>query len=109
MPVPDYETMMLPVLQSFADGAKNVSEVIPLIITKLGITPQEAEELIPSGRITYVGNRAHWARTYMSKAGLLRSPKRNHHEITDLGRKILASHPNGINNKILLEIPDFAT
>ena len=84
MPVPDYETLMLPVLRLFADGAENVSECLPELREQFDITEEEAAEMLPSGRATFLSNRAHWARTYLSKAGLLTSPKRNLHVISGL-------------------------
>ena len=93
MPVPDFQTLMLPVLKLFASGAESVSDCIPDLITQFAITEEEASELIPSGRITVLQSRAHWARTYLSKAGLLESPGRNRHRLTETGRNLLASNP----------------
>ena len=107
MPVPDYETLMRPVLQGLANGATKVSEVIPGLVEEFGISPEEAEALIPSGRVTVLANRAHWARTYLSKAGALESPRRNHHVITELGRSLLARHPERIDNTVLAGIDGF--
>lgn len=108
MPVPDYETMMLPVLRAFSAGAKSVSECLPHLIKEFGITDEEASELIPSGRVTVLANRAHWARTYMSKAGLLESPKRNLHVVTERGRQLLAENPATIDNAVLSKFDGFA-
>lgn len=107
MPVPDYETLMLPVLKAFAAGATNVTECLPVLIRDFGITEEEAAELIPSGRVTVLANRAHWARTYMSKAGLLHSPKRNLHQITERGRQLLAQNPAVIDNSVLANFDGF--
>lgn len=101
MPIPDYETLMLPVLRMFGDGVKNVAECLPRLRSEFGITDEEAAELLPSGRITVLQSRTHWARTYLSKAGLLESPKRNQHIITPRGREVLATNPPRINNAFL--------
>ncbi|WP_423316500.1 restriction endonuclease [Paracoccus sp. KR1-242] len=101
MPIPDYETLMLPVLQLFGGGARNVAECVPRLKMEFAITDDEAEELLPSGRVTVLQSRAHWARTYLSKAGLLESPKRNQHVITEKGREVLASQPTRIDNNFL--------
>lgn len=108
MAIPDYETLMLPVLKLFSSGAKNVSECLPAVKREFGITDQEAEELLPSGRVTVLQSRTHWARTYLSKAGLLESPKRNLHVITDLGRQVLARNPQRIDNAFLDQFGTFA-
>jgi restriction system protein len=107
MPIPDYETLMLPVLRAFESGAKSVNECLPLLIRDFGISDEEAAELIPSGRVTVLANRAHWARTYMSKAGLLNSPKRNVHQVTDLGRALLAEGLQRIDNSVLSRFDGF--
>lgn len=107
MPIPDYETLMLPVLRLFAGGVRNVSECLPALREQFNITDEEAAVMIPSGRVTLLSNRAHWARTYLSKAGLLASPKRNLHEITHLGQKLLASNPDRIDNTTLTQFQEF--
>jgi restriction system protein len=90
MPIPDFQTAMLPVLRA-----------------EFAITDAEAEELIPSGRLTTLQSRAHWARTYLAKAGLLTSPKRNRHVITDAGRQLLASGVTRIDMKTLEQFPAY--
>lgn len=101
MPVPDYQTLMLPVLRQFALGKVKISDCLDSIKNEFEISEEEASETLPSGRMTYLLNRAHWARTYLGKAGLLRSPKRGHHEITELGLKFLSTNPTELNNKVL--------
>lgn len=108
MPIPDYETLMLPVLKLFGDGAVKVSDCLPSIKDQFGITDEEAEQLIPSGRVTLLANRTHWARTYLSKAGLLTSPKRNQHLITPLGNKVLSEKPSRIDNEYLKRFDEFS-
>lgn len=107
MPVPDYETLMLPVLRLFSEGVNNVAECLPRLRSEFDISDEEASELLPSGRITVLQSRAHWARTYLSKAGLLESPKRNQHVITQKGREILAGNPSHINNTLLDQFDEF--
>lgn len=107
MPIPDYETLMLPVLKAFAAGATKVSDCLPELIREFGITDEEAAELQPSGRKTVLADRAHWARTYMSKAGLLESPRRNLHVITPRGQALLAERPERIDNSLLARFEGF--
>lgn len=108
MPVPDYQTLMLPVLRLFAAGKTNISECLDDLKREFDISDEEAEELLPSGKMTYLGNRAHWARTYLGKAGLLQSPRRGFHEITERGRDFLATNPKELNNKVLEQFDAFA-
>jgi len=75
---------------------------------QFGLTDDEANELLPCGVKTYLADRAHWARTYLSKAGLLESPRRNQHVITDKGRQFLATDPARIDVKVLAQFDGFA-
>jgi restriction system protein len=109
MPIPDFQTAMLPVLRAFANGADNVSGVLPALIAEFSLTPGKVEDMIPSGRITTLQSRAHWARTYLSKAGILTSPARNRHVITDTGRKLLDSGVARIDMKTLEQMLSFET
>jgi restriction system protein len=101
MTIPDFQTAMLPVLRAFANGAQNVSDVLGPLTAEFALTPEEVAEMIPSGRMTMLQSRAHWARTYLSKAGLLTSPARNRHMITAAGQKLLASGLQRIDMKTL--------
>ena len=107
MAIPDYQTLMLPVLKLIAGGRQNISECLPDIRRMYDISEDEAAELVPSGRKTVLANRAHWARSYLSKAGLLSSPKRNVHEATEAGRRLLAQNPERIDNKLLSDFEGF--
>ncbi|MEP4194503.1 MAG: restriction endonuclease [Aliishimia sp.] len=107
MPIPDYQTLMRPVLQAFANGSTRIQDVLPALVEAHDLTPDEVAERIPSGTMTLLANRAHWARTYMSKAGLLSSPKRGTHLITQKGRLFLERFPDRIDNNVLAESSSF--
>ncbi|WP_339113301.1 restriction endonuclease [Thioclava sp. GXIMD2076] len=107
MPIPDYQTFMLPMLKLFAAGKTNVRECLPELQTHFAISDEEAQELLPTGKSTRLYNRAHWARVYMGKAGLLHSPRRNFHQITPKGRVLLAQNPTSIDNETLSDFADF--
>ena len=108
MPVPDFQTLMLPVLRLFGEGATNVADCLPRIRAEFAITDEEAEQMIPSGRVTVLASRVRWARTYLSKAGLLTSPRRNNHVITEAGRDVLERGLTRVDIKTLEGIDAFA-
>ena len=77
MPTPDYETLMLPVLQFLQDKqTKRTREIINHIIQRYQISADEVRQLIPSGRAKLIDNRVGWACTYLRKAGLIESRAR---------------------------------
>lgn len=107
MPIPDYQSLMLPVLRLAAEGEKRVADVEDRIADDLGLTAEEREELLPSGRQRVLHNRIHWAKFYMSKAGLIASPARGRFVATDAGRALLAQNPDRVDVKLLLKRPEF--
>ena len=70
MAIPDYQSLMLQVLVSCADGEIRVGDAVDRLAQKLSLTAEERSELLPSGKQTLFANRVHWAKTYLSKAGL---------------------------------------
>lgn len=107
MSIPDYQSLMLPVLRLAAEGEKRVADVEERIAIDLGLTQEEREELLPSGRQRVLHNRIHWAKFYMTKAGLLASPARGRFVATEDGNALLATNPDRIDVKLLLQRPDF--
>jgi len=63
MAIPDYQSLMLPVLLSSADGEIRIGDAVDKLAQKLGLTPEERSELLPSGKQTLFSNRVHWAKT----------------------------------------------
>lgn len=108
MAIPDYETIMLPLLQLVSDGREHsIDEAALHIANVFKLTPEEREQRIPSGQSTYLKNRTGWARTYLKKAGLLSAPKRGFIGITERGREILSTKPEHINRALLEQFPEF--
>lgn len=75
--IPDYQTLMLPVLRLAAEGETRVADVAERIADALGLSEAQREELLPSGRQRVLHNRIHWAKFYMSKAGLITTEARH--------------------------------
>ncbi|MCC6007073.1 MAG: restriction endonuclease [Rhodobacteraceae bacterium] len=107
MAVPDFQTLMLPVLRLIASGHETIPRCLPSLIDEFSISPEEAGALLPSGKQTVLANRAHWARNYMSQAGLVRPIRRGHYELTNEGRALLATQPKRIDKETLLGFPQF--
>jgi restriction system protein len=107
MPIPDYQSLMLPVLKSATDGEVRISSVIESLANVLGISQEERAELLPSGRQTVFANRIGWAKTYLKKAGLLKTNRRGYFCLTDRGREILNSNPPNIDSRFLEQFEEF--
>jgi restriction system protein len=110
MPIPDYQTLMLPTLKLLEDGKEHdTREITDFLALRFELTPEEQDQLIGSGTQTVIHNRAGWARTYLKKAGLIEAPRRSVFCITERGRSVLASKPERIDVKYLERFEDFVT
>lgn len=107
MAIPDYQTLMLPVLQLASEGEQRVANVVDLIADKLGLTEEERQKLLPSGRQRVLHNRIHWAKFYLTKASFLASPGRGLFSITQAGHELLAENLPRIDVSILMRQPEF--
>jgi len=108
MAIPDFQTIMLPLLKFYQDKKEHhIREAIKQISDMFNLTDEERRELLPSGYEPIIDNRVGWARTYMKKAGLLESPRRGYAKITERGIDILARNPAKIDIKYLGQFPEF--
>lgn len=107
MAIPDYQTLMLPVLVLATEGEQRVGDISDRIANQFGLTDAEREQLLPSGRQRVLHNRIHWAKFYMSKAGLIASPARGRFVATEAGKALLATNPAKIDVDLLMREPTF--
>jgi len=108
MPIPDYQTIMLPLLKLAGDSeTHNIHSTIEILANHFNLTVEEVNFLLPSGKQKKFANRAGWARTYLKKAGLLTYPERAHFKITERGLQILSKQPEKITNEYLRQFPEF--
>src|SRR3989338_7429572 len=108
MTIPDYQTIMLPLLKIAGDKKEHsIREAIDHICDLFKLSEQERKEVLPSGRSYIIDNRVGWARTYLKKAGLLEDTRRSYFRITDKGAEVLAKSPTEINIKFLQQFSEF--
>ncbi|MCL6446453.1 MAG: restriction endonuclease [Alicyclobacillus sp.] len=108
MPIPDYQTLMLPLLRLAADKQEHVfSETVEQLATEFLLTSDERRELLPSGRQPRFDNRVGWATTHLVKARLLERTARGRFRITQRGINVLAMQPEKITNELLMQFSEF--
>lgn len=107
MPIPDYQSLMLPVLLAASKGEVRIGDVVNRLANELALTAEERAQLLPSGRQTLFANRVHWAKTYLNKGGLVEITRRGHFKITNRGKTILQSNPSRIDNTFLIQFEEF--
>jgi restriction system protein len=107
MAIPDYQTLMLPVLEIVRDGGEySVRDVIEQLAGRFKLTDDERHQLLPGGQATF-NNRVQWAKSYLTQAKLLQSTRRGRFQITDRGQQALAGNPTRIDNDFLQTFPEF--
>ncbi|MBV7477175.1 restriction endonuclease [Pseudomonas sp. PDM31] len=109
MAIPDFQSVMRPVLAVVADGLPITLKALrEQVIEQFQLSEDERHEMLPSGRQTVINNRIGWARTYLNKAGLLSIPSKGLVQITERGREALQSGPQRLTVGWLKRYPEFS-
>ncbi|MBS1790088.1 MAG: restriction endonuclease [Acidobacteria bacterium] len=108
MAIPDYQTLMLPVLQLLGDGQEHLlRDIVQKLSDQFGLSEEERRHLLPSGVSTTMGSRIGWAKTYLHKARLLNLTGRGRLQISSRGTSVLQRPPEKINVAFLKQFPEF--
>lgn len=108
MPVPDFQTIMLPLLKLTGDGAEHtLSGSVQAMAEEFHLSSEERAQSLPHANQTAIYNRVAWASSYLRYAALLAATGRGRFRITEQGQKVLASPPQRIDTKYLLQFPEF--
>ncbi len=108
MTLPDFQSLMLPLLRSLADGAEqNTQDTVDALQVALDLSDAAIAEPMPSGRGPLFTNRIAWCKLHLKRAGLIDSPKRGVYRITERGRKALSENPPFINLAYLSRFPEY--
>lgn len=108
MPLPKHFEIYRVFLQSLSDGELHyIKDCYPAVIQAFSVTPEERNQLLPSGNRRIFEDRVSWCRTYLKKAGLVDSPMKGRIRITPRGLQVLVQYPE-ITDQVLLQFPEFA-
>lgn len=108
MAVPDFQSLMMPLLRVARDGqGHSLAEARDVLAAEFKLSDTDREEPLPSGRQSKFSNRVAWAKSYLQQAGLLVSPRRGHFQISARGCDVLKSAPARIDIRFLEQYPEF--
>lgn len=97
MAVPDFQTLMLPLLKLAGDGQQHVfAEAVESLGQEFQLSDDDRTQLLKSGQTRFY-NRVGWTTTYLKKAGLLQAVGPGRFQLTDRGRELLTSPPAAID------------
>lgn len=108
MPVPDFQSIMRPLLSILADDREHDNaEIRGRLAEHFSLTPEELQAQIPSGRAKLFANRIGWATTHLYQSGLIERPRRSVYRITTRGQTILAEHPDRVDLRVLSQFEEY--
>lgn len=108
MTIPDFQTIMLPLMQVAADGEEHrTRDVIERLAQHFDLSDEERKTLLPSGRQATFDNRVYWASIYLRRSGLLQKTGTGRLQITQRGLEIVHQQPPRIDIKLLAQFPEF--
>lgn len=108
MTVPDYQTLMLPVLRALSNGVEApISEVRTRVAASEHLTDQDLKEMLPSESQSVFANRVGWAVSYMEHAGLVERVRWGVYRVTAEGKRLLQQSPSRIDLNVLRTYPAF--
>lgn len=111
MAIPDFQSIMLPLLVYLSDGNEHTNqEIYDALEKQFGMTDKEKKELLPSGKQRVFINRVAWAKSYLKQAELVEAIKRGHYKITESGKNVaLNDRPETIDINYLMKFPKFVS
>jgi restriction system protein len=107
MGVPDFQSLMIPVLMATADGEISASDLRDRVAESVKLSEEDLKEMLPSGRQTTFGNRTAWANVFLQRAGLIEKTGRGVYRATPTGLQVLAERPLKIDMKFLERFPSY--
>lgn len=108
MPIPDFQSLMLPLLEHVADGDEyTIAGSRDVLADRYNMSEEERNQRLPSGAANTFYNRLAWAKTYLERAGLLIKVKRGVFKISTTGIKLLRNPPPRIDINYLQRFEAF--
>lgn len=104
--IPDFQSLMLPVLSAMLDGADTpVSTIRSRVADHLDISSND-QRLAHSSGVPIYYNRIAWAISYLQRAGLIERTERGVYRLTEDGRVCQASNAS-LNIRLLKKYPAY--
>lgn len=108
MAVPNFQAFLIPILSIASDGLVHLaSQFEQGAADRLKLSAEDRAQMLASGSMTVLRDRAGWAYYHLFRAGLLERPSRGHYKITERGLHALKNNPDGLDQKYLKQFPEY--
>jgi restriction system protein len=109
VPIPDFQTLMLPLLTTAADGGEHgLAETSEHLAAQFALTEEEKREVVAPGKPTKLRNRVAWAFVHLRRAGVVQETGKGRFRITERGRELLRNAPPRLSVRLLMQLPGSA-
>jgi len=106
--IPDFQTVMLPLLLHLSDGKEHSNqETLKSLAEHFQLTDDELAQRLPSGLQAIFTNRIAWAKSHLKAAGLIESPRRGYYKICPRGLEVLKANPARVDLRMLNQFPEY--
>jgi restriction system protein len=104
MALPKYDDLMQPLLELLGDGLEHHQrDLAPRLAAYFKLTGAELGEMLPNTAVSRFRHRLGWAGFHLRHAGLASLPRQGFLQITDEGKKFLATKPGKITRTVLMQ------
>jgi len=108
VPIPDFQTVMLPLLVHLSDGKEHSNqETLKHLAEHFQLRDEELARLLPSGLQAVFTNRVAWAKSHLKAAGMIESPRRGYYKIRPRGLEVLKANPSRVDLRVLNQFPEY--
>lgn len=108
MTIPDFQTIMRPILERLStDGPLPLPEIRARVAEDLAVSATDQQELLPSGKQTTWANRVAWSLTHMGQANLVDRPARGQYAISPRGHDVLLAHLDRVDMSVLNQFDEY--
>ena len=105
--MPTWDGFLVSVLQVLRSGETVLArDLQDLVADHVGLTDAQRAEVIDSGQPRF-RNRIGWAVSSLARAGAVERPRRGSYVITEVGQRLLAEHPDRVDEVDLRRIPAY--
>lgn len=109
MAIPDFQSLMLPLLRSLEDGSEcGTQDTLDALAARLHLTEEDVTQPMPNRKAPLFTNRVAWAKLHLKRAALIESPRRGMYRITERGREVLRTPPERVTLAYLAQFPEYA-
>jgi len=107
--IPDFQTLMLPILEILKDEKEyQKKDIVDSICNKFNLTKEERNERFPKGKQYIIWMRVHWSMIYLNKADLAQKIDKSTYKITSKGISELLKNHKKLDVNYLRSIADFS-